>query len=398
MVNSRDTATPFPFGAFADKYENTSIDIAVSLPGESLDSTSLSSCLWRKISMTVHTSYSPMEVRVLSAHRLLLANSLLSACVLYVPKKRLAIVRVDYTSVIISPDIYWRKHPDHLRRFFWRFVHPAAGTRVVGIDPTAAPLTAADRAWVSKALDMINNAMFRLPSHIEEEKKYISEGLRVQVLDGKTGMFVPHLLFRPLSVNPRPFATSRMWVWKCLRDTRVIDSDTGAFVGEPDESMKMQVYKEVWRPVDYSFTSEVAVYERLEDELDAAEWVGLPRMMCGGYMGGREFEAWQAKAKQLAEERSAAGHPDGKTLPIQSILHVTSSWVFTKGIDYFTFERTHERFVVDLVGRPVTQFTGTLGLFLGFRDAIKGAFLLSIHPVPCLMRSYATGHSLMDAL
>ena len=220
----------------------------------------------------------------------------------------------------------------------------------------------------------------------------------MQVLDGKTGMFVPHLLFRPLSVNPRPFATSGMWVWKCLRDTRVIDADTGALVGEPDESMKVQVYKEVWRPVDYSFTSEVAVYERLEDELDAAEWVGLPRMMCGGYMGGREFEAWQAKAKQLAEERSAAGHPDGKTLPIQSILHVTSSWVFTKGIDYFTFERTHERFVVDLVGRPVTQFTGTLGLFLGFRDAIKGAFLLSIHPVPCLMRSYATGHSLMDAL
>ncbi len=54
--------------------------------------------------------------------------------------------------------------------------------------------------------------------------------------------------------------------------------------------------------------------------------------------------------------------------------HQTFTWALSRGTRYTYRERSHMRFVVDEVGRPITEFKDTKELVLAIRDAIMGAY------------------------
>ncbi|RPD54995.1 hypothetical protein L227DRAFT_533745 [Lentinus tigrinus ALCF2SS1-6] len=195
---------------------------------------------------------------------------------------------------------------------------------------------------------------------------------------------------------------------------------------KPDDEKarpKVRVLKEAWRQVVR--TPESAFYERLDACIpDDVRW-GLPKWVCGTDLGAREVRDWEDASPpatvshylddtrhlrlglppdSLDPPTHLASRPstptplspgDADAAPLGNIpfttipvtlakttaslspstpfpQHQTFTWALSRGTPYTYRERSHMRFVVDNVGRPITEFKDTKELVLAMRDAIMG--------------------------
>lgn len=83
--------------------------------------------------------------------------------------------------------------------------------------------------------------------------------------------------------------------------------------------------------------------------------------------------------RTLSESCPAAFKPSGVTIAARlphPTMHRTYSCRTSRtknGRDYQVYEGSHMRFVIDTVGRPLSEFRSTKELVMAIRDAIKGA-------------------------
>ena len=124
---------------------------------------------------------------------------------------------------------------------------------------------------------------------------------------------------------------------------------------------KVRVLKEVWRQVGR--TPESAFYARLEACIpDDVRW-GLPKWVCGTDLG-----AYEENTESPATDHHHLAADDFRHRLPPEVLDPSSQI----GSRPSTSRRI--RFVVDNVGRPITEFKDTKELVLAMRDALIGAY------------------------
>ncbi|KAI0365541.1 hypothetical protein BV20DRAFT_973090 [Pilatotrama ljubarskyi] len=436
----------FPFAAFADRHHKSSPDIAVTFPGQPLPTT-MSSLDWSRFSMVIEAkdladkdpfakgntiSHADTMVQLaVSARSLMFAHGFLATFMLGVYGDTVRIARFDHSCAVASRPFSLKSTEGlrAVREFFWNFVHPWEGGpgAVVGCDPTIRKLTDADQTWVKESLG----------EDAEEVLQGVDlrEGRWAKVWDEDDSRnWKAYIMFKLLDVNARLFSRSTM-VWLGIEDTRVGHTNDAT---EENTEVQLRIIKEAWRQVIR--TPETKFYERLKQTVPEDEWRGLPKVTHGGDLGTRDVKRWEAaRAKEpwngdddLLELRStfstgsatsgsstapsslfssasssssfgelsdsemtddaqsAQGPPDGYPYP----MHETYSWRLSVGDDAQPRERSHVRFVVDTVGRPLSQFKTTKELVTAMRDAIKG-HQLALQYGGILHRDVSTGNILI---
>ena len=187
-------------------------------------------------------------------------------------------------------------------------------------------------------------------------------------------------------------------MWLGIRDTRR-GAHGGQLVDPPPsaDDLRVRVIKDAWRPLDRR--SELDFYDRLDSALPPHNRVGLPTLICGSDFGEREVGLWEsvlygapvAAAADGTHHETRLSAPvqvwqpfscppplvasttvDSSECPAHRPMQQTFTWRQTRGAKYWYRERSHVRFVVGEVGRPVTQFRNTKELVKAFRDAIVG--------------------------
>ncbi|KAI0788266.1 hypothetical protein C8Q74DRAFT_1367019 [Fomes fomentarius] len=342
FYNTHSVKFPFPFTAFTTQHAKTSPDISVSFPGETIQPGQMS---WQRLSMVLEAKPShkddpfPREGEIhaktvvqmsRNARNLLLAHGFLSSFVLGIYGDVARVTRFDHSSAIVSPPFSFKEQPRLLQQFFWHFTHPAAGGSVVGADPTVRNLTDLDKEWVAEQLKRAK------VTDVDEELAEFYKGRRVDVPSGPDGATTPYINFRLLDANGRLFSRATT-VWRSIEDTRISGPD-GTLMDDPHrvEPPKVRIMKEAWRQLVR--TSEATFYERLAAKIPESERIGLPRLVCGGDLGQLE----------------------------------TFSWTIGIDKDRTYRERSHMRFIIDDVGRPLTSAKSTREVVSALRDAVRG--------------------------
>ncbi|OJT06266.1 hypothetical protein TRAPUB_2883, partial [Trametes pubescens] len=353
-----------------------------------------------------------------NARGLISANGFLASFMLGIYGDVVRIARFDHSCCVASPPISL-KTAEGLRavqEFFWRFVHPweSGPKAVVGSDPTIRELTSADTDWLRERLgddaDLLDDVD-------------IEEARWVKVWDDdKLAEPRAFILFRLLDVNARLFSRATM-VWLGIEDVRFRNGESKGRMSEPVE---FRVIKEAWRQVIR--IPEQKFYDRLKEKIPDEERIGLPDLLCGGDLGERDVKRWEAActgkawcddddlldARSVASDLSTAseaatdasslfsaasarssnsstsslshtdanGPADGdqqtasESMPqvgqpdIPYPMHQTWSSRLGMGPTYHANERSHMRFVMDTVGRPLSRFKTTKELVMALRDAI----------------------------
>ncbi|KAI0706437.1 hypothetical protein C8Q76DRAFT_771081 [Earliella scabrosa] len=388
----------FPFDGFTKQHAKSSPDMCASFPGEQVSEEEQAHMPWRKVSFGLEVkadrgqnpfsrtggTHAKTAVQLArNGRNLMLANGALASFVVGIYSDIALVVRFDHASAIVSPCFNIREEPHLLQRFMWHFTHPLVGDSVVGCDPTVRSLDSDDREWVAQQLRDAGVA------NVDAELVEFHKGRRVEVPSGPNGATTPYINFRLLDVNGRLFSRATC-VWRTIEDTRIRGPD-GKLVDDPErtETPKVRIMKEAWRQLVRN--SEATFYERLSSTIPENERVGLPRLVCGGDLGQLEVLEWEKtspNARCMDGERdlrlppedspsnsqgSSAGQassPDTSTLPYPQ--HQTFSWTLGQDKAFTYRERSHMRFVIDDVGRPLTTAKNTKELVTALRDAIIG--------------------------
>ncbi|KAI0327066.1 hypothetical protein GY45DRAFT_1257774, partial [Cubamyces sp. BRFM 1775] len=333
---------PFPFSPFSKWHRASEPDVVMSFPGPGQNGTPSLSDGWNSSNIAMNVSISlvdPFGKRTectadaqdsalcwltINSRNLMLAHGLLAAYSLIFFRGSVRIVRFDHVCLLASQPISLLQADGvkTFREFFWRLVHPWEGKAgsITGCDPTLQKMSATDEVWLRRQLG-------------DEAQKLLhgvnlSDGRLAKVWDDGDDARLPKtfLLFKLIDVGVRLFSRNTM-VWLGIEDTRTGDP---AVDNLARERPVLRVIKDAWNPVGTA--AELKCYDRLEATIPEDEWEGLPKRLHGGDLGERDVRRWNA-----AHE-----------------------------------ERTHVRFVVDVVGRSIRDFTTTKELVAAFRDAIRG--------------------------
>ncbi|KAI0668007.1 hypothetical protein C8Q78DRAFT_1051475 [Trametes maxima] len=432
FYNAHDQPFYFPFQELAHRHHSAKPDIAVSFPGETLPAR-INQPNWAPFAMVIEakdvTSKDPFNKPnrgeskerektiiqlAVNARNLMFAHGFLAAFTIGIYGNVARIARFDRACAVASPplDLKSAEGLKMLREFLWRFVHPWEGIRgsVVGCDTTIRKLTPADEEWLvgrlgEQATETLNGVD-------------LNDGRCVKVWDeGKDGRSKTFMLFKLLDVNGRLFSRATM-VWLGLEDTR--EETTVDCAHEVEKPAELCVVKDAWRQVIR--TPEQKFYQRLKETIPEDEWIGLPQLLHGGDLGAREVRRWEAAREGMIwagddgplvtcptpfsavpNFRKPAVVPlavstqdcasatlgnlgDGDNAPTDLAApeasdhleylplptHQTWSCRLGLGAGFHFRERSHMRFVVNVVGRPLSRFRNTKELVLAIRDAIKG--------------------------
>ncbi|KAI0788299.1 hypothetical protein C8Q74DRAFT_1367046 [Fomes fomentarius] len=424
FVDSHSVKLLFPFRAFHKSHHVSYPDIAVSFPGKTLTKNEVAQSQWEKISLIIevkpekgqdpfvaeragaaHTDTIIQVAR--NARNLMLTHGLLAAYVVGIYGTVVRLARFDHTAAVVSQpfDIHIQSHI--LQRFLWHFTHPVVDGPTVGWDPTVRRLDEDDRAWVKKWLDLLEEEV----DNFEED---IVHGRRAWVFDERTGTMSPWILYRPVNINARLFSRATS-VWRVIEDTRVHEEETGRLVDcETSGLPRVRIMKDSWRQVVRK--SEASFYHRLADRIPEERRHGLTKLECGADLGQWEVRQWEQSSPNVSymngqrDLRLSPGYqlqtPDAsrsstptlssssKQFPLPLPFHQTFSWTVVRGLDSTYRERSHMRFVMADIGRPITKFKRTRDLIGAFKDAIIG------HKLACqegkiLHRDVSVGNILM---
>ena len=436
-MNSYNIELAFPFHAFAKNHHKSKPDFSASFPGKTLTTRDIQQSKWEKVSFMMEVKpeksqnpFSPNRAGqthqdtiiqiARNARCLLLAHGYLAAFVVGIYGEDAHIARFDHSSCVVSPSFNIRTRPEFLQQFFWHFTHPKLSGPVVGFDPTVRPLEPEDKAWVKRWLE-------ELEEEVTDFNTDIRYCRRVQVFDEKTHAMSSWIMYRPVDINARLFSRATT-VWRAIEDTRVPDADAGGLIDLPDAPKpRLRILKESWRQVVRK--SEASFYHRLSERIPEDERIGLTKLECGGDLGQWEVRQWEQSSPNVScmdgqrdlrlspgprpsTPRSPSPSPSDTTLssdggstspapptpepfPIPYPQHQTFSWTITRGSEFTYRERSHMRFVVADVGRPLTKAKNSRELVAAFRDAIEGVFL---DPLPKHLRDltdiFLPGHRL----
>ncbi|KAI1792101.1 hypothetical protein LXA43DRAFT_1060897 [Ganoderma leucocontextum] len=392
----------FPFSAFSKNHHSTYPDIAVSFPGQTLDTDK--SPDWFGFSAIMEakseSKEDPFKKRghkhcktlvqlAVNTRNLMHAHGLTCGFVFGIYGKVIRICRFDHSGAVICRPLSLKVLADLkiVQQFFWNFVHPTEDGPFVGWDPTVRRLNDDDEKWLRARLEL---------AKVDTKKLAFTEARSVQMYDGESeGGREPqtYIAFKVLDVNGRLFSRATT-VWHGIRDTR--RRIAGRLVDPPPsaDDLRVRVIKEVWRQIVRR--PEKDFYDRLDSAVPSQQRVGLPSLVCGGDLGEREVRLWEsalyggpvpitldgthhksrlsASASQPSSTpplslSASSSSPDG---PAHRPMQQTFTWRQARSAKYWYRERSHMRFVVREVGRPVTQFRNTKELAMAFRDAIIG--------------------------
>ncbi|KAI0706496.1 hypothetical protein C8Q76DRAFT_800918 [Earliella scabrosa] len=404
---TRNAAWPFPFIDPHSTHEPSSPDISVSFPGQSIPRSTSATSKWQDVSMTIHagpserhdpfpdpntksapdpdptaTYYNPdsetlvididdsdsdddtpssrsaLVTIVRNTRTLMLVHGLLFAFAVGIYGERVRIARVDRARVLVSRPFNLKAHPELLARFFWHFAHPRHGGSVIGCDPTVRRLTVEEERWLALQL-----ARAPTPVSLSADELRGCRRVEVPVVNGRDrcgGRTTRKAYFahRVLAANPHLF--SRSAVVSCVLEDRS-RQDPRAQV-----PVRSCVMKDYWRTVGGG-VSEVVFYERLRSAIQEEERVGIPRFVCGADLGEMEVREQDRILETLEGDHQAGRVPDTGR-PQQ---RTCSSRLIAGPVSQHE-ERSHVRFVVEDIGRPLTEFKDTRELVLAVRDAIRG--------------------------
>ncbi|RDX46234.1 hypothetical protein OH76DRAFT_891201 [Lentinus brumalis] len=372
----------FPLSPFATNHAKSSPDISVSFPGAS-DDVEARSSRWEIISMCVEakdtekgdpfphhksgaTNADTIVQLARNARTLMLVHGFLYSFVLGIYGDIVRIARFDRTVCIVSRPFNLRHNLHILQRFFWHYTHPIIGSPVVGCDPTIRPLTTKEDAWLQKHLTR---------ARVERTEMDIFMTRRVEVHDDHEGTVVPYFVYQVVDVNPRLMSRSTI-VWRAIKDTYAEDQHAR-------NAVKSCILKESWRHLVRR--PEAVFYRRMASTIPEEERWGLPRLLAGGDIGQLELRAWELcspHAVDLAYERhlrlpmspfpAASTYRYPPSCPLPWPQHQTVTWAINMTSKCTYRERSHMRFVIEEVGRPLTDFRDTKELVTAMRDAIKG--------------------------
>ncbi|KAI0648617.1 hypothetical protein C8Q79DRAFT_459088 [Trametes meyenii] len=393
FYNAHNKSFKFPFQEFAHKHHSAKPDLAVSFPGDELPAKGAPPS-WSRCAMVIEAkdvhSKDPFHEResgarsetltqlAVNARNLMFAHGFLASFALGIYGDIARIVRFDHACAVASPPFSLKSASGLklIREFLWRFVHPWEGGpgSVLGCDPTFRKLTTADEEWL---IGRLGDRAAELMSGVD-----LNEGRCVKVWDeGDDGNYRTFVLFKLLNVNARLFSRATM-VWMGIEDTRKDGVDSCA--GEP---VVLRALKEAWRQVVR--IPEQKFYERLEETIPEEKWVGLPHLLHGGDLGARDVRRWKAACTGEAwagddalvgtntgspsdtDDASSSEVPADDPRPPYP-MHQTYSCRLSLGEKFEYRERSHMRFVVDVVGRPLSRFKSTKELVLAMYDAIRG--------------------------
>ncbi|TBU27776.1 hypothetical protein BD311DRAFT_788906 [Dichomitus squalens] len=319
----------FPYADFAANHHKSYPDIAVSFPGQILDAKTLP-VDWSRFSMIIELktkNEDPFRGKGLKhcktliqlavdARNLLHAHSLLAAFIVGVYGDTVRIARFDHAGAVFSQPLSLREVDDLriIQRFFWNFAHPNDGETVVGWDPTVRRLTPDDEEWLKHRLELAG---------VSSEEFLSSEARRAEVFNddvsGNAGVSAAYILFKALDVNGRLFSRATT-VWLGIRDTRSLVN--GRLVDLlvdriPAEDLKVRIVKDAWRPV---------VRRSEKDSMPVCQ--AYLRLSAWGFLVSSSVGIWESVS--------------------------------------------HMRFVVDIIGRPLTRFRNTREMASAIRDGIRG--------------------------
>ncbi|KAI1792140.1 hypothetical protein LXA43DRAFT_1008158 [Ganoderma leucocontextum] len=392
----------FPFSAFSKNHHSTYPDIAVSFPGQSLDAHkspdwfSFSAIMEAKseskedpFRKNGHKHCKTLVQLAVNARNLMHAHGLTCVFVFGIYGKVIRICRFDHSGAVICRPLSLKVLADLelVQQFFWNFVHPTEDGPFVGWDPTVRKLNDDDEKWLRARLEL---------AKVDTKKLAFTEARSVQVFDGESeGGREPqtYIAFKVLDVNGRLFSRATT-VWHGIRDTR--RRVAGRLVDPPPsaDDLQVRVIKEAWRQIVRR--PEKDFYDRLDSAVPSQQRVGLPSLVCGGDLGEREVRLWESALYGAyapitvdgTHHKSRLSAPASQPLPTPppslSIstspfdrpahrpMQQTFTWRQARSAKYWYRERSHMRFVVREVGRPVTQFRNTKELATAFRDAIIG--------------------------
>ncbi|KAI0750186.1 hypothetical protein C8Q80DRAFT_1166504 [Daedaleopsis nitida] len=284
----------FPFKAFGHNHHATYPDIAISLPGEDLQSAELilSSMLLEVKSQSTDDPFERSNLEhsrtlvqlTVGARSLMVTHGLLSAFMIGIYGNMLRIVHYDHSGLVASPAFSVKRRPDLLQKFLWRFAHPVMGNTVVGCDPTTRKLTDAELAWVKARLASAGEDPLRQPEFCRRTEVYSTSN--------KDEVPRSFFLLTLVDINARLLSRSTT-VWLAMEDPRqVLDGGLSALPDDLDE-IRLVIIKDSWRQLVRR--DEKVFYDRLEGTIPEAEWTGLPRVVCGGDLGEREVSLWKAR-------------------------------------------------------------------------------------------------------
>ncbi|RPD54991.1 hypothetical protein L226DRAFT_575346 [Lentinus tigrinus ALCF2SS1-7] len=418
----------FPLTPFAVNHSKSSPDISVSFPGVTEDDATVRSSRWEVISMCIEAKDTddkdPFPVHksgksnmntiiqiARNARTLMLVHGFLYSFVLGIYGDTVRIARFDRTVCIVSLPFSLHKNLHILQRFFWHFTHPMSRSHpamvippVVGCDPTIRPLTAEENAWLQRHLSR---------ARVKRTGMDVFMTRRVEVYDDHDGTMVPYFVYQLVDVNPRLMSRSTM-VWRAIKDT--YEEDKRAV-----QSVKSCILKESWRQLVRR--PEADFYRRMAATISDEERWGLPKMSIGGDIGQLELRLWEmcspnaedfvgehhlrlpavASAVDSSPPSTAESQVAGSSLaatttdpttppsadtpsessvpsqypyPFSSPLpwpqHQTFTWSIILSSHYAHRERSHMRFVMEDLGRPLSEFRDTRELVLALSDAIRG--------------------------
>ncbi|KAI8976334.1 hypothetical protein BD414DRAFT_530958 [Trametes punicea] len=407
----------FPFGAFAKHHHKARPDLTVSFPGDVLP-TKLDRPDWSRFSMVIEAKDTEKEdpfvegesitrtdtlvQLAICTRSLMFAHGFLATFVLGIYGNVVRIARFDRSCAVASSRFSLKSSEGlkAIRDFFWRFVHPWEGGMgaVVGSDTTIRKLTPNDEAWLTERLGNEATEILRGVN--------LREGRAVRVWDDENPANPrTFILFKLLDVNARLFSRSTM-VWLGIEDTRAAKEN------HSEGPAELRIIKEAWRQVIR--IPESKFYGRLRETIPQSEWVGLPDILHGGDLGARDVERWRAACEgrpwlgddallDTLPRSSNAGNTSPAGVPpadaneragIPHPMHQTFSWRLSRGEAFQVYERSHMRFVVDTVGRPLSRFKSTKELVTAIRDAIKG-HRLAMECAGILHRDVSSGNILI---
>ena len=408
-MDSHGNALQFPFSAFAHKHHDTFSDLAVSFPGKPLAKkkhlklSTISMIMMAK----ADCDDDPFKYRLkhcktlvqlaVHARNLMLAHSLTCAFVLAIYGDILRICRFDHSGAVVSQPINIEaiEGVTIVQQFFWHFVHPAEDVPFVGWDPTIRKLTPEDQTWLKARLALAN---FNIEGDIA-----LTKARRAEVYDDNAGDGPAepqtYILLKPVDVNGRLFSRATT-VWYGIRDART-SIDGHHLVDLPNgftaDDLRVRIIKDTWRQL--ARRPETDFYHRLS-VIPPEERVGLPSIIRGGDLGEKEVRDWESAlygapaptpltavrhetrlfspASPLGSLSSPPASLSASTsslqLPVHRPMQQTFTWRQARGGKYWHRERSHMRFVVGEVGRPITEFKSTKELATAFRDALIGEF------------------------
>ncbi|KAJ8496372.1 hypothetical protein ONZ51_g1136 [Trametes cubensis] len=388
--NTHSKEFPFPFSAFAEHHHKSKPDISVTFPGER-PPPKTESINWSQFAMVMEAKSTAQEDAfdikaglsrtdaivqlAISARNLMLTHGLLAAYTIGIYGDMIRIARFDHACAVASSafSIKTREGLRILQDFFWRFAHPTQGT-ILGCDETVTKMTVDHCNWLRAAL---GDEATELLQGVDLQEGRVVEVWSDDLEETKPTQYV---LFKLIDVNARLFSRATM-VWLS------VEYDPEKVPHAPE----LRIVKEAWRQIVR--TPESAFYERFNKHIPPEERTGLPNLVGGGDLGAREVARWDSakhpSTRVLRPRRNTVAprvHPHP--------MHQTFTWRLAAGDAAKVRERSHMRFVVDTVGRPLSRFRSTRELVTAIRDAIIGHRLAMLR-AGVLHRDVSSGNILI---